>query len=115
MNADARIPARVDFRSTEGDRAAIVFVHGFGLWLVEERQADRERARAMYEEGVRLAVAAGGHGQVFHTAINVAFLDLMQAPPGSAVPDRVKAMARQALVGEQGVERLRAAFGIKVG
>ncbi|MGX7875114.1 tetratricopeptide repeat-containing protein [Mesorhizobium sp. ORM6] len=66
-------------------------------WLVGGLADDFERSRALYGNALQLAESAGDYEQAYYNAINVAFLDLMSLPPGSAMTSPVKAMAIKAL------------------
>src|SRR5262245_1820500 len=54
-------------------------------------------ARALYDEGLKGAVAGKDHAQAYYHAINLAFLDLMAASATDGVPAKVRDMAEQAL------------------
>jgi hypothetical protein len=58
---------------------------------------DFARAKALYEEGVRQSEENGDHDQSFYHLINVAFLELMDLPPASAISESCKQLARRAL------------------
>jgi hypothetical protein len=66
-------------------------------WLAARDANDFARAKALYEEGVRQSEASNDHDQSFYHLINVAFLELMDLPPTSAVSDQCKQLARRAL------------------
>ncbi len=66
-------------------------------WLSTRNAVDFKRAKELYEEGLSKAEAAGDCDQSYYHAINVAFLELMDLPPASAVSDRVKSIAQRAL------------------
>lgn len=79
-------------------------------WLVERNEADWQRARELYAEGLQRSDPrfheSGGRelgggptydpDQAMYHSINVAFLDLLIAPPASRVPRVVQAMAERA-------------------
>jgi pimeloyl-ACP methyl ester carboxylesterase len=66
-------------------------------WLSTRNAVDFSRSKELYEEGFRKAVAAGDRDQSYYHAINVAFLEMMDLAPASAMTDRVQHFAQQAL------------------
>jgi tetratricopeptide (TPR) repeat protein len=73
-------------------------------WLAARRRIDWERGRELYYSALDASdpqVAAPGvtpdFDQAMYHAINVAFLDLLETPERSTVPEHVATMARRAL------------------
>lgn len=67
-------------------------------WLLDRVQADWERARSLYAQGLEGAEQAQDADQATYHAINIAFLDLMITPEApESSPGTVKKMARKAL------------------
>jgi pimeloyl-ACP methyl ester carboxylesterase len=66
-------------------------------WLATRDAKDFARAKALYQEGVRQSEENGDHDQSFYHLINVAFLELMDLPPASAISEPCKQLARRVL------------------
>lgn len=65
-------------------------------WLLEGADADWRRSRELYSCAYALAVKKPDHEQAMYHAINIAFLDAMQAPKASAVPEASRTLATEA-------------------
>lgn len=65
-------------------------------WLLEGAGADWKRSRELYSCAYALAVKKPDHEQAMYHAINIAFLDAMQAPKASAVPEASRTLATEA-------------------
>jgi pimeloyl-ACP methyl ester carboxylesterase len=66
-------------------------------WLATRNTKDFARAKALYEEGVCQSEENSDPDQSFYHLINVAFLELMDLPPASAITEPCKQLARRAL------------------
>jgi hypothetical protein len=66
-------------------------------WLATRDAKDFARAKTLYEEGVHQSEGIGDHDQSFYHLVNVAFLELMDLPPASAISESCKQLARRAL------------------
>jgi hypothetical protein len=66
-------------------------------WLISRNAKDLASAKTLYAEGARQSEENGDHDQSFYHLINLAFLELMELPPASAVSAECMLLARRAL------------------
>ncbi|MER9935141.1 alpha/beta fold hydrolase [Mesorhizobium sp. M0088] len=66
-------------------------------WLAAGVAEDRTKARDLYCSALEVAVATKDSAQAYYSAINIAYIDLMSAPPASEIGAEVHAMANLAI------------------
>ncbi|MFV0514735.1 MAG: tetratricopeptide repeat-containing protein [Jhaorihella sp.] len=66
-------------------------------WLLERRQADFDRALALYTESRAAAISTGNYAQAYYQGINVAFLHLASSADHDPIPQAAVEAARLAL------------------